>query len=122
MRIQVRVTRSWLRQLRNRPGFSVVAIVTVALAVGANTAMFSLVNGLLLRPLPYPQPDRIVRVLERHPNGGINGISTLNYLDWANQNSAFEYMAAEAGWNPTLTGGDEAVVIRAAQWREMSCR
>src|SRR5215212_3187086 len=104
-----------IRRLRNSPGFSTVAIATIAVAVGANTAMFSLVNGLLLRPLPYPEPNRIVRVLERRADGGINGISTLNYLDWANQSSAFEYLAAEAGWAPTLTGTGEAVVIRAAR-------
>ena len=78
--------------------------------------MFSLVNGLLLRPLPYPDPDRIVRVLERLPNGGLNGISTLNYLDWTKQNTVFEYMAAEAGWRATLTaGGAEPILIRVAR-------
>ncbi len=104
-----------IRVLRNSPGLSAVAIATIALAIGANTAMFSFVNGLLLRPLPYPESDRIVRVLERLPNGGLNGISTLNYLDWTNQNAVFEYMAAEVGWRATLTGGDEPVSIRAAR-------
>ena len=104
-----------IRLLRNSPGFSAVAIATIALAIGANTAMFSFVNGLLLSPLPYPEPDRIVRVLERLPNGGINGVSTLNYLDWANQNAVFEYVAAEAGWRATLSGGDEPVSIRGAR-------
>lgn len=103
-----------IRRLRNRPGFSTVAIVTIALAVGANTAMFSLVNGMFLRPLPYPEPDRIVRVLERLPTGGVNAISTLNYLDWTNQSTVFEFMAAEAGWRATLTGGHEPLSIRAA--------
>ena len=73
-----------MRLLGNSPGFSAVAIATIALAMGANTAMFSFVNGLLLRPLPYPESDRIVRVLERGASGGLNGISTLNYLDWTN--------------------------------------
>ena len=104
-----------IRLLRNSPGFSAVAIATIALAIGANTAMFSFVNGVLLSPLPYPESDRIVRVLERHPTGGLNGISTLNYLDWANQNAVFEYMAAEVGWRATLTGGDEPVSIRGAR-------
>ena len=103
-----------IRQLRNSRGFSVVAIATIALTIGANTAMFSLVNGMLLRPLPYPDPDRIVRVLERLPSGGLTGISTLNYLDWTKQNTVFEYMAAEAGWRATLTGGAEPVLIQAA--------
>lgn len=69
-----------IRVLRTSPGFSAVAIATSALAIGVNAAMFSFVNGVLLTPLPYPEPDRIVRVLEKLPNGGINGISTLNYL------------------------------------------
>jgi len=101
--------RHAIRQLRNSRGFSAVAIATIAVTVGANTAMFSLVNGMLLRPLPYPDPDRIVRVLERLPSGGLNGVSTLNYLDWTKQNTVCECMAAEAGWRATLTGGDEPV-------------
>ena len=104
-----------IRRLRNSPSSSAVAIATIALAIGANTAVFSFVNGMLLSPLPYPESDRIVRVLERVPSGGLNGISTLNYLDWTKQNGVFEYMAAEAGWRATLTGGDEPVVIRGAR-------
>ena len=107
--------RHAIRLLRNSPGFSAVAIATIALAIGANTAMFSFVNGLLLRPLPYPESDRIVRVLERLPTGGLNGVSTLNYLDWTNQSAVFEYMAAEVGWRATLTGGGEPVSIRGAR-------
>jgi len=104
-----------IRALRNTPGFSAVAIATIALAIGANTAMFSFVNGLLLAPLPYPESDRIVRVLERVPNGGVNAISTLNYLDWVNQNAVFEYLAAEAAWRATLTGAGEPVSIQGAR-------
>jgi len=107
--------RQAIRQLRNSRGYSAVAIATIALTIGANTAMFSLVNGMLLRRLPYPDPDRIVRLLERLPSGGISGISTLNYLDWTKQNTVFEYMAAEAGWRATLTGGAEPVLIQAAR-------
>jgi putative ABC transport system permease protein len=104
-----------VRRLRNSPGFSAVAIATVALAIGANTAMFSFVNGVMLSPLPYPEPDRIVRVLERPPSGGRNGVSTLDYLDWAKQNGVFEHIAAEVGWRATLTGGDEPLLIRGAR-------
>ena len=104
-----------IRLLRNSPGLSAVAIATIALAIGANTAMFSFVNGVLLSPLPYPESNRIVRVLEKHPTGGLNGISTLNYLDWTNQNAVFEYIAGEVGWRATLTGGDEPVWIRGAR-------
>jgi putative ABC transport system permease protein len=104
-----------IRLLRGNPGFSAVAIATMAFAIGANTAMFSFVNCLLLRPLPYPEPDRIVRVLERQPSGSLNGISTLNYLDWVSQSAAFDYIAAEAGWRATLTGGAEPLSIRGAR-------
>ena len=104
-----------IRLLRNNRAFSAVAIATIALAIGVNTAMFSFVNGLLLRPLPYPESDRIVRVLERGPSGGLNGISTLNYLDWANQSAVFEFVAAEVGWRATLTGAGEPLVIRGAR-------
>lgn len=86
----------------------------MAVAIGANTAMFSFVDGVLLRPLPYPESDRIVRVLERHPTGGLNGVSTLNYLDW-NQNTVFESMAAEAGWRATLAADGEPVWLRGAR-------
>jgi hypothetical protein len=107
--------RSAIRLLRNSRRFSAVAIATIALAIGSSTAMFSFGNGLLLRPLPYPESDRIVRVLERVPTGELNGISTLNYLDWMNQNAAFEFMAAEVGWRATLTGAGEPLVIRGAR-------
>ena len=77
--------------------------------------MFSFVNGALLSPLPYPDSPRIVRVLERSPGGGINSISTLNYLDWAAQNTVFEYIAAETGWRAALVGAGEPIVIRGAR-------
>jgi putative ABC transport system permease protein len=111
----LRDLRYAIRLLRNSPGSSSVAIATLAIAIGANTAMFSFVNGMLLRPLPYPEPDRIVRVLEKLPSGGRNGVSTLNYLDWTTQNRVFEYMAAEVGWSTTLTSQGDPVVIRGAR-------
>ncbi len=104
-----------LRQLRNSPGFAAMAIATIALAIGANAAMFSFVNGVLISPLPYPNADRVVRVLEKRPDGGPNGISTLNFLDWKRQSTVFEYLAAQTGWNATLTGGDEPEQLRGAR-------
>src|SRR5262245_15866356 len=89
--------RYGLRTLWKSPGFTLVALATLALALGANTAIFSFVNAVLLRPLPYDHPERIVRVLEAPPGGGRNGISTLNYLDWAKQNKCFEFLAARTG-------------------------
>jgi predicted permease len=104
-----------LRTLRRSPGFAAMAIATIAVAIGANTAMFSFVNGVLLNPLPYPEPERIVRVLERRPDGGVNGISTLNYLDWADQNTVFEYLSPQGGWRATLTGEGEPTDVVGAQ-------
>jgi putative ABC transport system permease protein len=101
-----------LRALRNSPGFSAIAIVTIALAVGSNTAIFSFVNGFVLNPLPYSDAERIVRVLERRPDGGLNSVSTLNYLDWAEQSSVFEFISPRTGWQATWTGGDEPLQLQ----------
>ena len=101
-----------VRTLRRSPGFSAVAILTLALGIGANTAIFSFVDGVLLKPLPYPEPDRIVRVLEKPPHGERNGISTLNFLDWQKDNSVFDYMAAQSGGGATLGGVAEPVQLR----------
>ena len=101
-----------LRTLRKSPGFTTVALLTLAIGIGANTAIFSFVNGVLLKPLPYGDAERIVRVLEKPPGGGLNGISTLNYLDWEKENTVFDYMAAQTGGSVTLTGVTEPVQLR----------
>jgi len=101
-----------VRTLRGSPGFTAVAILTLALGIGANTAIFSFVDGVLLKPLPYPEPDRIVRVLEKPPRGERNGISTLNFLDWQKDNAVFDYMAAASGGGATLGGVTEPVQLR----------
>lgn len=92
------------RTLRKSPGFTLIALATLALSLGANTAIFSFVNAVLLQPLPYDHPDRIVRVLEAPPGGGRNGISTLNFLDWQKENTVFDCMAARTGGSVSLTG------------------
>ena len=104
-----------MRTLRKSPGFAVVAILTLAIGIGANTAIFSFVNGVLLKPLPYGEPERIVRALEKPPGGGRNGISTLNYLDWEKDNTVFEYMAAQTGGSVTLTGINEPTQLRGSR-------
>ena len=86
-------------------------MLTLALGIGANTAIFSFVDGILLKPLPYPDADRIVRVLEKPPGFPRNGISTLNFLDWQKQNQVFDFMAAQTGTNFTLSGGSEPVLL-----------
>ena len=105
---------SW-RTLAKSPGFATVAVLTLALGIGANTAIFSFVDGVLLKPLPYPEADRIVRVLEKPPRGDRNGISTLNFLDWQKDNTVFEFMAAQTGGSATLTGSGEPVQLRGAR-------
>jgi putative ABC transport system permease protein len=97
-----------IRTLRRSPGFTIIALLTLALGIGANTAIFSFVNGVLLKPLPYRDPHGIVLVWEKPPGGGRNGISTLNFLDWKNQNTVFEHMAAlNFGGSVTLTGAGQ---------------
>jgi putative ABC transport system permease protein len=100
------------RMLAHSPGFATIALLTLALGIGANTAIFSFVDGVLLKPLPYENADRIVRVLERPPRGERNGISTLNFLDWQKDNSVFDFMAAQTGGQATLTGAGEPVQLR----------
>ena len=100
------------RMLRKSPGFTAVATLTLAIAIGANTAIFSFVDGVLLKPLPYDDPDRIVRVMEKPPQGERNGISTLNFLDWQQQNEVFDFHSAQSGGPVTKTGGTEPVQLR----------
>ena len=102
------------RTLWKSPGFTAVAVLTLAVGIGANTAIFSFVDAILLKPLPYANADRIVRVLEKPPGGGRNGISALNYLDWAHQNTVFSYMAAQTGGAVSLSGVSEPVELRGA--------
>jgi putative ABC transport system permease protein len=103
--------------LRKSPGFTAVALLTLAIGIGANTAIFSFVDGVLLKPLPYANADRIMRVLEKPPGDpdARNGISTLNFLDWQRQNSVFQYMAARTGGSVTLTGVTKPVQLRGAR-------
>src|SRR6266540_5415443 len=88
------------RQLLKNPGFTAVAVLTLALGIGANTAIFSIINAVLLRPLPYPQPDRLVTLWERSAERGLEQglVSGPNFLDWREQSRAFEQMAVSPGW------------------------
>jgi predicted permease len=104
--------RYGLRGLRRNPGFATVAIATLALGIGATAAIFSFVNAVLLKPLPYPHPEQIVSVGEKLPDGFSNPISTLNFLDWERQNRCFEYLAALAFDKVTLTGSARPQEVR----------
>jgi putative ABC transport system permease protein len=97
-----------LRQLIKAPGFTAVAILTLALGIGACTAIFSVVNTVLLRPLNYPQPDRIVSIRETNlPQFPVFSVSPPNYLDWEKQTKSYEYLAAYTGADLNLTGDGE---------------
>lgn len=85
------------RVLRRDPGFTFFAVLTIALALGANAAIFSLVDGVLLKSAGYPEPERIVQLWEKPPGGGRNGIAPANYIDWTKQSRSFESMAAQTG-------------------------
>ncbi len=104
--------RYGLRTLSKSPSFTIVSLLTLALGIGATTAIFSFVDGVLLKPLPYADADRIMRVMEKPPGYPRNGISTLNYLDWRNQNTVFEYMTPFTGHAATLTGAGDPVQLR----------
>ena len=103
------------RTLAKSPGFTIVSLLTLAIGIGANTAIFSFVDSALLKPLPYSDADRIVRVLEKPPGFPRNGISTLTFLDWQHQNTVFDFMAAQTGGPVTLTGFGEPVQLRGSR-------
>jgi putative ABC transport system permease protein len=94
--------RYGLRLLKKSPGFSMIAILALGLGIGANSAIFSVVNAVVLRPLPYPNPERLVMV-----GYAMREMSPPNFIDIRDQNRVFEKVAALQFWNATLTGVDE---------------
>jgi putative ABC transport system permease protein len=90
--------------LRKQPGFSVIAILTLALGIGANTAIFSIVNAVLLRPLPYPDADRIMVLNESSGPGQDFSVALPDYFDWRNDNTVFEHLAATHKESRNLSG------------------
>ncbi|HVO80977.1 MAG TPA: ABC transporter permease [Terriglobales bacterium] len=100
--------RYGLRMLRKNPGFTTVAVLTLALGVGANTAIFSIVNAVLIRPLPYPNANRLVMVWERQAGQAEtqNVTSPATFLNWKEQNTVFDQLAACFNGTAILTGGD----------------
>ncbi len=110
-------TRYALRQLRNNPGFTVVAGLTLALGIGANTAIFSAVYAVLLKPLPFPDADRIVTLWQHDTKNGVEreDVAPANFKDWREQNSVFKSVAAMNPWSLDYTGGDEPESLRSTK-------
>ncbi len=103
-----------LRSMRRNPGFTAVAVAALALGIGANTAIFSVVNGVILQPLPFREPDRLVRLGESYPNGGYNSsVSIPKYMAWShNEVFAATALYDQMGLNQTLGAGDPPIQLR----------
>jgi len=108
--------RYGIRGLLKRPGFTAIVVITLALGIGANTTIFSVVNAVLLRPLPYKDPDRLIRVWESNPgrNWPEFAVSAPNYKDWVKQQTVFEQLAAQELTTFNLTGNGDPERIPAA--------
>ncbi|MEZ5319455.1 MAG: ABC transporter permease [Vicinamibacterales bacterium] len=105
--------RYGLRALRRTPGFTLVAVLTLGLGLGANTAIFSVVYGVLLRPLPYADPSALVVMNETTPKVGLVSVSYPNYADWRAASRSFSAMAIVVGVDYDLTGGSQPEAIHA---------
>ncbi|MGC1385679.1 MAG: ABC transporter permease [Candidatus Acidiferrales bacterium] len=103
------------RQLAKSPAFTTVAVLTLALGIGGTAAMFSFVNAVLIRKPPFPDADRIVRLWEVPCNNCINGVSAMNFLDWKNQSSSFDFVSAKNQRNAILSDGDKPQMINVSR-------
>lgn len=102
-----RDARLALRSLGRSPAFSTVAVLCLALGIGANAALFSVLNAVLLRPLPFPEPDRLVQIFEKMGEKGQGSVSVPNFRDWQEQSTGFEQLAAYQAGSLNLQGSDE---------------
>jgi len=112
MNVFLQDIRYAVRILAQSPGFTSIAILTLALGIGANTALFSVVNGVLLNPLPYPQPDRLVALYSRTSTFAQASISYLNFLDWQRNNRSLASIAAYRSDDFNLIGSGEPERVR----------
>jgi putative ABC transport system permease protein len=105
------------RSMRKSPGFVLTAVLSLALGIGANTAIFTVVNAVLLRPLPFPQPDRLVHIWEAQPAEGYdrNVVNPFNFLDWRERSQSFEGIAAVLGVSTNITGSGDPVALPGMQ-------
>jgi putative ABC transport system permease protein len=97
-----------VRNLIKRPGFTLIAVATLALGIGANSAIFSAINALLLNPLPFQNQDRVMSIWDKNPSRGVehNEVTMANYLDWKAQNQSFDQLALYRWWSANVTGVD----------------
>jgi putative ABC transport system permease protein len=107
--------RYGVRMLRRAPGFTVAALLTLTLGIGANTAIFTVVDAVLLRPLPYAEPERLVTVGDRSDEGFSTNVGFATVLDWRQRSRAFESLAMLRGWAPTLVINGEAERVPAVR-------
>ena len=115
METLLRELRYGLRILTKSPGFAAIAVVTLALGIGVSTAIFSVVDAVLLRALPYPNPQRIVRVWEQAADGHRMNLADPNFDDFRSQNNTFADLAAYAYWLSSVSGGSEPVRVNIAE-------
>ena len=101
------------RMLRKSSGFTTIAVLTIALGIGANSALFSFINGVLLNPLPFPNANRIVSMFQEKPNFPKGSISYPNFLDWRQDNRSFESIAAYRWADGTIRGMGEPEEVHA---------
>jgi putative ABC transport system permease protein len=112
------------RMLMKNPGFTLITAITLALGISANTTLFSVINAVLLRPLPLNEPDRIGQLFQenrKHPwyHVSRSTVSPPNYLDWKNQSQHFEHLAAYSSRTVNLTGADELLIFDEFVGKEM---
>ena len=108
MRTLIQDLRYGARMLMKKRGFTIVAVITLGLGIGANTTMFSVVNGMLLRPLPFKDPERLVHLDEKAPKAGFEttGFSFPDFSDWRSRSQSFERMALYEDGSFTLASGN----------------
>src|ERR1044071_6571512 len=104
--------RYGLRRLLTRPGFTAIALIALALGIGANTAIFSVVNAVLIRPLPFARPDQLVKVW---PQEAQTSVSKAEMIELREHSQSFADLAAYSGWSFTLTGGDQTAKLSGAR-------
>lgn len=109
--------RYGMRMLRRYPGFALTVMITLGLGIGANATIFSVINAVLLEPLPYREPDRLIRLWESNPSGGLAeiAVSVPNFQDWQKDQSVFEQLAASENATFNLTGSGEPQRVAAAK-------